>query len=67
MGLLHDMRDVLWAATHKKPLKKYCPQCGNPDIRLSSQMDYWLTPTRYKCDKFGYRGPVFMELEKEEE
>jgi hypothetical protein len=27
----------------------------------------WLTPRKYYCEKCGYSGPIYMELEKEEE
>jgi predicted RNA-binding Zn-ribbon protein involved in translation (DUF1610 family) len=66
MGLLQDMREVLKSLKRGKPSKKYCPRCGSPDIRLSSMLDYWLAPSKYFCEKCGYKGPIVMELEKEE-
>jgi predicted RNA-binding Zn-ribbon protein involved in translation (DUF1610 family) len=51
---------------HRRPSKKYCPRCGSPEIHLSSNLDYWLTPKKYACKKCGYVGPIVMELEKEE-
>lgn len=67
MGLLRDMHEVLKNLKRGKPSRKYCPKCGSPDIHLSSKLDYWLAPPKYVCEKCGYRGPVVMELEKEEE
>ena len=66
MKMLQDMREVLKTLTRREPSKKYCPKCGSPEIRLSSSSDYWLTPSKYVCEKCGYFGPVVMELEKDE-
>ncbi|MEM1538981.1 MAG: hypothetical protein QXK33_01010 [Candidatus Bathyarchaeia archaeon] len=49
---------------HHAPSKIYCPKCGSPNIRLSSSLDYWLTPKKYVCENCGYFGPVVMELEE---
>ena len=45
---------------------KVCPRCGSPKIRLSSELDFWLTPKRYLCNECGYLGPVVLELEVKE-
>jgi len=52
---------------HKAPRKKYCPRCGSPNLKLSSSLDLWLTPAQYICEKCGYKGPVVMEKEDENE
>ena len=65
MKLLENIREVFKTLKHRAPSKKYCPRCGSPKIRLSSSFDYWLTPQKYLCEDCGYKGPVFMELEKE--
>jgi predicted RNA-binding Zn-ribbon protein involved in translation (DUF1610 family) len=68
LGFLRDLRDVFGTVRHVKPSKvKYCPRCGSKDLRIASSFGYWLAPKRYICDKCGYLGPVFMELQKEED
>lgn len=66
MELLQNMKDVLRTMSHRKPSEIYCPRCGSQIIHLISNLDYWLTPRRYVCEKCGYVGPIIMELEKEE-
>ena len=54
----------------KRPPKravKLCPKCGSPDISLSSSLDSWLTPEQYVCRKCGYKGPVVLEVDVEED
>jgi predicted RNA-binding Zn-ribbon protein involved in translation (DUF1610 family) len=67
MKLLGNLRDVFKTVKHTKPTHIFCPRCGSPKLRLSSSLDYWLTPQKYVCKECGYIGPIFMELEKEEE
>jgi len=50
-----------------QPTPKFCPRCGSSEIQLSSRFDLWLFPEQYVCLKCGYKGPVVLELEKEEE
>ena len=67
LGFLRDLREVLGTLRHAKASKeKYCPRCGSKGVRIFSSFGFWLAPKRYVCDKCGYLGPVFMELEKEE-
>ncbi len=67
MKTLGNIRDVFKKVKHKKPSLIFCPKCANPKLHLYSGLDLWLTPQKYVCDKCGYIGPIFMELEKEEE
>jgi hypothetical protein len=67
MKVIGNIRDVLKTIKHKKPTQIFCPRCASPKLRLSSSLDYWLTPQKYFCSECGYIGTVFMELEKEEE
>jgi predicted RNA-binding Zn-ribbon protein involved in translation (DUF1610 family) len=67
VNTLQNIREILKIIKHRKPAKKYCPRCGSPKIRLSSGLDYGLTPKKYVCGNCGYMGPLVMELEKEEE
>jgi predicted RNA-binding Zn-ribbon protein involved in translation (DUF1610 family) len=67
MKLLQNIREVFKTLKYRIPSKIYCPRCGSAKIRLSSSLDYWLTPKKYVCENCGYVGPIVMELEKEEE
>ncbi|MEM2937322.1 MAG: hypothetical protein QXJ63_02095 [Candidatus Bathyarchaeia archaeon] len=66
MKILQNMRGVIKTLKHRSPSKIYCPRCGSPKIRLSSSLDYWLTPKKYLCENCGYLGPIVMELERDE-
>ncbi|MEM3577348.1 MAG: hypothetical protein QXX51_02710 [Candidatus Bathyarchaeia archaeon] len=66
MKLLQNLKEVFGSLKRRGPTKIYCPRCGSPNIRLSSSLDYWLTPKKYVCENCGYNGPIVMELEKEE-
>jgi predicted RNA-binding Zn-ribbon protein involved in translation (DUF1610 family) len=66
MKLIQNLKEVFGSLKRRSPTKIYCPRCGSPNIRLSSSLDYWLTPKKYVCENCGYTGPIVMELEKEE-
>jgi predicted RNA-binding Zn-ribbon protein involved in translation (DUF1610 family) len=69
MKLFGSARQALKSVKHGKPSLIFCPKCGSPDLRSSSGfagIDMWLTPRKYFCEKCGYVGPIYMELEKEE-
>jgi predicted RNA-binding Zn-ribbon protein involved in translation (DUF1610 family) len=65
MKLLQNVREVFKTLKHRKPSQIFCPKCCSPKMRLYSSLDFWLTPKKYVCEKCGYVGPIFMELEKE--
>jgi predicted RNA-binding Zn-ribbon protein involved in translation (DUF1610 family) len=67
MNAITNIREVLKSLKHKKPTTKFCPRCASPKLRLSSSLDYWLTPQTYICPECGYSGPLYMELEEEKE
>jgi transposase-like protein len=68
LGFFRDLREVFGTIRHVKASKdKYCPRCGSKGVRISGSFGFWLSPKRYVCDKCGYLGPVFMELDKEED
>jgi hypothetical protein len=67
MKAVGNLRNVFKTLKHKKPTQIFCPKCASPKLSLSSSLDYWLTPQKYVCNECGYRGTLFMELEKEEE
>jgi len=46
---------------------KVCPICFSPRIRKSSPFDGWLTPAIYICEDCGYRGPIYAEIEVDED
>lgn len=43
-----------------------CPRCGSFKIHFSNILDGWVTPPQYVCDACGYRGPIVMEVDKDE-
>ena len=48
------------------PTKKLCPVCGEPLKRLSA-LDGWFLPDVFICEKCGYRGPLFVEVDEDEQ
>jgi len=46
---------------------RVCPVCLSPRIRRSSSFDGWLIPVTYVCEECGYRGPVYLEIEVDDE
>jgi predicted RNA-binding Zn-ribbon protein involved in translation (DUF1610 family) len=63
---LSTLREILGSLKRRRPSKKFCPKCGNPNIKLSSSLDVWLLPEQYLCEKCGYRGPIALEVVEEE-
>jgi len=63
--MFQRLREVLKGIKHRKPGKKYCPRCGSQKLKLSSSLDFWLTPAQYVCQECGYKGPLIMELDEE--
>jgi predicted RNA-binding Zn-ribbon protein involved in translation (DUF1610 family) len=66
MGIFENVREVLRGLKRRGPVRKLCPRCGSPELRLSSKFDIWLTPEQYICKSCGYKGPIVMEVEEEE-
>jgi len=64
--MLKNMIEILKKLKHSKPSIILCPKCGSTKIHPASSLDSWLMPTIYVCDDCGYRGPIIMEIEKEE-
>jgi len=67
LGLLKNLREVVKNLKHAQPTPKLCPRCHSPKLKLSSRFDIWLFPEQYICQNCGYKGPIVLELEKEEE
>ncbi len=44
-----------------------CPRCLSPRIRRSRGFSGWLLPTTYECPDCGYKGPLVLEVDAEEE
>jgi hypothetical protein len=66
--VLDNTRDVLKAVKHGTPKAIFCPKCCSPGLKSNNGfagIDMWLTPRKYICEKCGYVGPIYMELEKE--
>jgi len=66
MGILRNLRDVAKNLKHRSASPKLCPRCGGSKLRLSTRFDIWLFPEQYVCSECGYKGPVTLELEKEQ-
>jgi predicted RNA-binding Zn-ribbon protein involved in translation (DUF1610 family) len=67
MGILRNVREVVKNLKHSPSAPKLCPRCGSPHMRLSSRFDMWLFPEQYICGNCGYKGPIVLRLEKQEE
>jgi predicted RNA-binding Zn-ribbon protein involved in translation (DUF1610 family) len=66
MKLLRDLGDLLKTMKRRKFSRLYCPRCGSSKIRISTDFDRFVAPRKYVCAECGYKGPIVMELEKEE-
>ena len=64
MNPLRNVRNAFKTVKHRKPSRIYCPRCASSNIKLSSSLDFWLTPQKYICFDCGYTGSIVMELEK---
>lgn len=51
----------------RKVVVKLCPRCHSKNIKPSSVFNGWLTPEVYICEDCGYRGPIVLEVELNEE
>lgn len=67
MKFLRNVTELFKNIKHRSPTRIFCPKCCSPEIKTSSCFDSWLTPTKYVCNKCRYIGPIFLELEKEDE
>jgi len=63
---LRSLLDVLKSLRRGDMKPKICPKCGSNQVVFSSSFDLWLFPESYTCKKCGYKGQLFLELEKEE-
>ena len=58
--------------TDSKNMKKrsrkirVCPSCLEPTLRSADSISGWMTEEIFKCDKCGYRGTVFIEVDPDE-
>ncbi|MCW4020310.1 MAG: hypothetical protein NWF14_03665 [Candidatus Bathyarchaeota archaeon] len=64
---LHFLLRKIVRSSQSPRTVKVCPRCRSLNIKFSSKMDVWLTPSRYVCENCGYMGPIVMEIEKVEE
>ena len=46
---------------------KACPICGSRKLERSSSFDGWLIPEQYICLECGYKGPIYLEIQVDEE
>lgn len=64
MRILEKFNHFFRNLKHRGPSAIFCPKCGNPSLKQYSSYDSWLIPARYICEKCGYSGLIYMELEK---
>lgn len=64
MKIIEEFNHFFRNLKHKGPSAIFCPRCGNPKLKESSSFDSWLIPAKYFCEKCGYLGLIYMELEK---
>jgi len=69
--IFERLREVVRGLKRGKTTPKFCPKCGSPNLRFSSSFEayprmYGIAPTQYVCEKCGYKGPIAMELEENE-
>ncbi len=66
MGSIKNFREVVKSLKHRRACAKLCPRCGSPELEFSTRFDVWLLPEQYLCRRCGYRGPIVMEIDREE-
>jgi predicted RNA-binding Zn-ribbon protein involved in translation (DUF1610 family) len=49
----------------RKPGIKICPRCGSMDVDATTGTGY-VSPPLYVCNRCGFAGAIFPELDKEE-
>lgn len=60
------------SSSNSKNTKKHsrkirvCPFCKQPTLRVADSISGWMTAEIFKCDRCGYRGPVFIEVDPKE-
>ncbi|MGQ9759765.1 MAG: hypothetical protein ACUVQ5_04240 [Candidatus Methanomethylicaceae archaeon] len=62
---LENLKETLGAVRRKKVKPKVCPRCGSTDISILTLTGY-IAPPAYLCNKCGFHGTLFLEVEKEE-
>lgn len=67
MSAFKALREVFGSLKWGRPAIVVCPVCRSSKIRLSSRFDVWLMPAQYVCETCGYKGPLVMEIEKQEQ
>ncbi len=74
MGILQDLYKVVTKLKRKKfgsLTPRLCPRCGSSKLKFSSSFEtyprmFGLTPGQYVCENCGYKGPIALELDEEE-
>ncbi|RLG61302.1 hypothetical protein DRN86_00240 [Candidatus Geothermarchaeota archaeon] len=67
MRIIERIRKILSLDKKKKRTLILCPVCNSPGLSPISKFSGWLTPKIYRCDKCGYKGPVYLEVELDEQ
>jgi hypothetical protein len=60
-----DITEVLKNLRRGRSGLKLCPVCQSSELEVVSSLSIGLTPTQYICKKCGYTGPLFIEIEKD--
>lgn len=62
---LKNLKETFGALRRKKVEPKACPRCGSTDVSILTLTGY-ISPPTYLCNKCGFHGTLFLEVEKEE-
>jgi len=65
MSLLDRIRKI-FSFKSKRGTIALCPVCYSPDLKPLTRLSGLLTPRVYICNKCGYKGPVYLEVDLEE-
>ena len=59
------IKDTLGKIRHGKPKPVFCPRCGSSEMKQIPTFGF--LPHKWRCEKCGYEGVIFMELEPGED
>ena len=58
-------KDTLIPTMSRRPGIKICPRCGSMDVDATTGTGY-VSPPLYVCNRCGFSGSIFPELDREE-
>ena len=65
MPLLSEFKETLKQIKYRKPQPVFCPKCKNPDLHTTNT--FGILPQTYVCYVCGYKGPLALELEENDD